>query len=194
MAASRRKATKPAEKPVSIFEEGGFDNKPEEEHNNTEVSIFEQNTESITASQPIEEGSKPRNENAVKGATSWKPDDWNEDTWNESNLLKVELRDKMYIPCWVREDNIARRSDEGYIFVNYSELANFNKLTLKDGEGLDSIVRRREMTLMKLRIDRHKAKQKYLNSLIQDPKQIRAKYEADVKAQGGEITGSMTVK
>ena len=130
------------------------------------------------------------NESKVKGSESWKKQVMNEDSWNPVNLLQAVLKDDSFDLRWVRDGNyskVQKSSSEGWVPVAYNELKDFNELSLQDGQGLDTVVRMREMILMKMPKRRIAAKQKFIESKIVDPNTSKKEFRQNASVAGAEV-------
>jgi len=91
-----------------------------------------------------------------KGEDSWSKDKFNRNVWTEPNLLNVSIKDKRYSIKWGIKRKFRTHTQAGWEPVTYTELENFNELTLEHGESLTSIVtikasrESHEMVLLKM--------------------------------------------
>ncbi len=139
----------------------------------------------VSAKQPKEHG--------IKGSKSWKKDDYNENTWSRANLLKAELSDKSFTLRWVRDGShskVERALDDGFSYVFYKDLANLNKASLRDGVAIDSVVRKRDLILMKIPNHRAAARARWIESRAIDAKKAQAQF----KASAGEGVGILNAE
>ncbi len=110
-------------------------------------------------------------------------------TWVPQNLLAVKLLNNEYAPKWVSKHNITKRLSEGWTLVKYTEIKDPPDRTILDGGKLDSTVKIRELTLMKLHKDKLEARKEYYRKMSSD--QLKASVgEFEQKAQDGTHTGA----
>lgn len=142
-----------------------------------------------SSSAPSSDKADAHGESRVKGSNSWDKDDFNNNSWGAQNLLKAELKDPSFVLHWVRDGgahgNTDRYLEQGYEFVTYKELKNFNKERLRNGKGIDSVVRVVEMVLMKLPKRRNELKKQWLRSQQVDPSKAAKDQFRQTAKQGG---------
>lgn len=142
---------------------------------------------SAPSSDQADVGEEPR---VIKGSKSWKKDDFSQNTWGAPNQLKAEIKDLRFVLHWVRDgarSNVDSFLEQGYDFVTYDELKNYNKERMRNGTSVDSVVRVRDMVLMKLSKARNLEKKKWLKSQQVDPSASQNAFRSEARQAGVKV-------
>jgi hypothetical protein len=108
--------------------------------------------------------------------------------WKRSSTLRAP-KISGYTVRWMntrkegREDQV---TDEGWQYVYKKEVPGFSNTTITDGSSVDGKIRRRELVLMKLPLDRKVARDKYISDRTMTPEKMAIKLENDMTAASGE--------
>lgn len=162
----------------------------EDSYNKTDEDFLSTSSEADDVSAPPSGKADASAESRVKGSKSWKTDDFNANSWGQQNLLRAELKDPSFTIRWVRDgsrSNVDRYLEQGYDFVFYDELRNFNKERLRNGTGVDSVVKVVDMVLMKLPKNRAEQKKKWLASQMVDARTNQQQFRDQARQAGVKV-------
>lgn len=149
------------------------------------ASVSDTISENIEASKASQEKT-PAKPVKKQGSDSWLDDKWNSNTYTPSNMTHVELKDPRMRTRWARPNKVDYWKAEGLKIATYNEVKNLNAFTIQDGETTDSVVRRRELTLMYAPITYLEARKKHVRSKIVNPDDIKQEYAAKfAQSKGG---------
>ena len=166
-------------------------------YNQNDEDFLSTSSEDTNVSAPSSDQADASAESRKKGSKSWKTDDFNNNSWGQQNLLKARLKDPSFEIRWVRDgsrSNVDRYLEQGYDFVLYGELRDFNKERLRNGTGIDSTVRVVDMVLMKLPKTRATEKKKWLATQLVDARTNQQQFRDQARQVGVKVLEEQDAK
>jgi len=136
--------------------------------------------EAVTAANEAREDE----ETPVEKKQATKP--WAENHWKR-NMLGLKKKRKGMWTRWVSPENIQRYLDEGYTFAKTKDYVKADAI-IGEAEGLDSQVKRRELTLMECPEKWHDEKKAYEREMVK----LRTSRTTDEVTQTGRQLGVPT--
>jgi len=87
--------------------------------------------------------------------------------WRPASLLEVRNLDKNFRYRWVRSESVEKKLLEGWEFVNSGKSGpEAPMVTLMDGTKVTSIIKKRNLILMRMPEDLAKAREEYHKNLV----------------------------
>jgi len=143
--------------------------------------------EVVVNTNPHYDPSKPQSN---IGASSWEANKFDDQPWNPASILNAVLTDKVMADFgmrWVRPDKVDRRESEGWLFAAWADLKKISSATILDGAPMDTVVKKREMTLMIAHNSLLAKRDEYQEDQIQDPSKIAAEYRKKAQEEGTDV-------